>query len=165
MLTRFNITFYIVWHTFLLARILDVIDSMTEYDDASPTLAASCHTNTHARVVTYTRMHLLTQLSATNFLKVRLRQALVDIVSSDSMWSPYRLWRVDTWLEYIHVKSRTWRYNEDHERKNSRRLSMMVRTRDVPRDTANAILHRVALLAKCKENEVQNVLAMMDFKY
>lgn len=32
-------------------------------------------------------------------------------------------------------------------------FQMMVRSRDVPRDNANAILHRVALLAECKENE------------
>lgn len=41
---------------------------------------------------------------------------------------------------------------------------MMVRSREVPRDTANAILHRVALLAECKENDVQDASAIMGFR-
>lgn len=45
--------------------------------------------------------------------------------------------------------------NEDRQRKNSRRLSMTVRSRDIPRDfTANTILHRIALVAEYKPNNI-----------
>lgn len=49
------------------------------------------------------------------------------------------------------------------KRKNSPRLLMMVRSRDVPRDNANAILHRVALLAECKANDVQDASVIVNF--
>lgn len=65
-----QLSYIVPRHIFLWQRYrLDVIDpSMTQYDDASLTLAASCHTNTHAhhaRTQTYTNIpaHLLTQLS------------------------------------------------------------------------------------------------------
>jgi len=70
-ITRFNTIeynfLYYLAH-FSLARIFDVIDSMTAHDDASPTLAASCHTNTRARI-TYTYAFVDTTLVRSIFLE------------------------------------------------------------------------------------------------
>lgn len=70
-ITRFNtIEYNFLYHLahFSLARIFDVIDSMTAYDDTSPTLAASCHTNTCARI-TYTYAFVDTTLVRSIFLE------------------------------------------------------------------------------------------------
>lgn len=40
---------------------------------------------------------------------------------------------------------------------------MMIRSRDVPRDNANAILHHVALLAECKT--IYSILGNCGFLY